>query len=335
MREALFYEKKDENTVFCRLCPKGCAIKEGHTGFCRVRENRGGKLYALNYGQCTSCAVDPMEKKPLYHFYPAHTILSLGTYGCNLRCGFCQNWEIAHGSPPAIPLTPEQVVAMTASQGPRCVGVAYTYSEPIAWYEFIFDTVRPVKEAGFRNVLVTNGFISEEPLKEILPYIDAMNIDVKSFRDDYYSKYCAGRLKPVLRTVELASQECHVEVTNLLVNGLNDSEEEISDLVNWLSGLDPAIPLHFSRYFPDFEMDLPPTPLESLYRAREIARQKLKFVYLGNVWDDEAGNTYCPNCNEVVVQREGYRIRKAAFKDGRCTACGEAIPIVGEIWERR
>ncbi|MEW6574003.1 MAG: AmmeMemoRadiSam system radical SAM enzyme [Bacillota bacterium] len=334
MREALFYEQKEENNVFCRLCPKQCAIKEGHTGFCRVKENRGGKLYALNYGFCTSSAVDPVEKKPLYHFYPAHTILSLGTYGCNLRCGFCQNWEIAHGSPPAVYMTPEQVVAVTASQGRRCVGVAYTYSEPVVWYEFVYDTVRRVREAGFKNVLVTNGFINEKPLEEILPYIDAMNIDVKSFRDGYYKKHCAGRLEPVLRTVELASQKCHVEVTNLLVTGLNDSEEEVADLVNWLADLSPNIALHFSRYFPNFEMDLPPTPVESLYRAREIARRKLKFVYLGNVWDDEAGSTYCPNCHTVVVRREGYKVRNAALKDGKCTACGEAIPIVGGVWER-
>lgn len=334
MHEALFYEKRDEK-IFCRLCPKGCGIEDGHTGFCRVKENRGGKLYAINYGHCTSSAVDPIEKKPLYHFYPAHTILSLGTYGCNLRCRFCQNWEIAHGSPPAVVVAPEQVVAMAASQGRRCIGVAYTYSEPVVWYEFIYDTVRSVKEAGFKNVLVTNGFINEKPLREMLPHIDAMNIDVKSFRDEYYREYCAGRLKPVLRTVELASKECHVEVTNLLVTGLNDSEAEVADLVNWLSDLNPEIPLHFSRYFPNFELDIPPTPVERLYRAREIARQKLKFVYLGNVWDDEGGNTYCPNCNAVIIRREGYKVRRADLEGGKCTVCGGVVPIVGRVWEER
>lgn len=333
MREALFYEKKAENTVLCRLCPKSCLIKEGHTGFCRVRENRAGTLYTLNYGQCSSCNADPMEKKPLYHFYPAHTILSVGTFGCNLRCGFCQNWEIAHGSPPTLSLTPEQVVTITKAQGPRCVGVAYTYSEPVVWYEFVLDTARQVREAGLKNVLVTNGFITEEPLRRLLPYIDAMNIDVKSFRDDYYKRVCAGRLEPVLRTVEIAREHCHVEVTNLLVTGLNDSEEEIAELVNWLAGLDPNIPLHFSRYFPNFEMDKPPTPLNTLYRARELARQKLRYVYLGNVWDEEADTTYCPECGAAVIRREGYKVRAIQLKDGKCGACGMPVNVIGHVWE--
>ncbi|MCL6559877.1 MAG: AmmeMemoRadiSam system radical SAM enzyme, partial [Firmicutes bacterium] len=273
MREALFYEKKKENTIACMLCPKKCVIREGRTGLCRVRENRGGTLYALNYGACSSCSVDPMEKKPLYHFYPAHTILSFGTYGCNLRCCFCQNWEIAHGSPPVVIISPERVVEMVKAQGRRCAGVAYTYSEPVVWYEFIHNASRLVREAGFKNVLVTNGMINEGPLRELLPYIHALNIDVKSFRDEYYVKYCAGRLQPVLKAVDLARERCHVEVTTLIVTGLNDSEEELRELVAWLAGIDPDIPLHFSRYFPNFELDLPPTPLDTLYRAREIARE--------------------------------------------------------------
>ena len=335
MHEARFYEKRDKEAVYCSLCPKGCTIKEGHTGFCRARENRNGALYVTNYGQCSACAVDPVEKKPLYHFYPAHTILSLGTFGCNLRCGFCQNWEIAHGEPRTITLEPAQVVAMTRAQGPRCIGVAYTYSEPLVWYEFVYDTARLVKEAGFKNVLVTNGFINEEPLGELLPYIDALNVDVKSFRDDYYKKICKGRLAPVLRTVALAREKCHVEVTNLIVTGLNDTEAEIAELVDWLAGLDPDIPLHFSRYFPNFEMEQPPTPVETLYRAREIARRKLRYVYLGNVWDEEADNTYCPECGTAVIRREGYKVRGLALKDGRCTACGAAVPVVGTVWERK
>ncbi|MGQ9512792.1 AmmeMemoRadiSam system radical SAM enzyme [Thermodesulfitimonas sp.] len=335
MREALFYEKQEDNAVLCRLCPKGCLIKEGRTGFCRVRENRGGMLYTLNYGQCSSCNADPVEKKPLYHFYPAHTILSLGTFGCNLRCGFCQNWEIAHGSPPTIPLTPEQVVAMAQAQGPRCIGVAYTYSEPVVWYEFVRDTARQVREAGLKNVLVTNGFIAEEPLRELLPYIDAMNIDVKSFRDDYYKHVCAGRLEPVLRTVEVAKDHCHVEVTNLIVTGLNDSAEELDALVDWLAAVDLRIPLHFSRYFPNFEMERPPTPLEVLYAARETARKKLRYVYLGNVWDEEADTTYCPNCGAAVIRREGYKVRGVRLKDGKCGACGASVDIVGSVWEAK
>lgn len=333
MREALYYRKKKGNTITCGLCPKQCVIEEDRTGFCRVRENRGGVLYALNYGRCSSCSVDPMEKKPLYHFYPAHTILSFGTYGCNLRCGFCQNWEIAHGSPPTVNVAPDAVVPMLRAQGQRCVAVAYTYSEPVVWYEFIYDTARLVKAAGFKNVLVTNGMINEAPFRELLPYIDAVNIDVKSFRDEYYVKYCAGRLKPVLETVARAHEICHVEVTTLIVTGLNDSEEEFGELAAWLGGLDPDIPLHFSRYFPNFELDLPPTPPQTLYRARDLARKSLRYVYLGNVRDEDAGNTYCPVCGAVVIRREGYRVRGSAFKDGKCTDCGATIPIVGTVWE--
>ncbi|MEW6173558.1 MAG: AmmeMemoRadiSam system radical SAM enzyme [Bacillota bacterium] len=332
MREALYYEKRKENAVVCRLCPKACVIKENQAGFCRVRENRAGALYALNYGRCTSCAVDPMEKKPLYHFYPGHTILSLGTFGCNLRCSFCQNWEIAHGSPPVVDIEPEQVAAMVGAQGPRCVGVAYTYSEPMVWYEFVIDTARSVRKAGFKNVLVTNGMINEAPLKELLPYIDAMNIDVKAFREDYYKKTCAGRLQPVKKTVAWARERCHVEVTTLIVTGLNDSEEELGELVNWLSGLDPDIPLHFSRYFPNYEMNRPPTPQSTLHRARRIARERLNYVYLGNVHDSDTGDTRCPACGTAVISREGYTARNRAFKDGKCAVCGNLIPIKGTVW---
>jgi pyruvate formate lyase activating enzyme len=274
-----------------------------------------------------------MEKKPLYHFYPAHTILSFGTYGCNLRCGFCQNWEIAHGSPSTVTVAPEAVVPMLTAQGPRCVAVAYTYSEPLVWYEFIYDTARLVKEAGFKNVLVTNGMINETPFRELLPYIDAVNIDVKSFRDEYYVKYCAGRLKPVLETVARARESCHVEVTTLIVTGLNDSEEELGELAAWLGDLDPDIPLHFSRYFPNFELDLPPTPPQTLYRARELAQERLRYVYLGNIRDGDAGNTICPVCGAVVIRREGYMVRAPALKNGKCAECGAVIPIVGTIWK--
>ncbi|MEW6182420.1 MAG: AmmeMemoRadiSam system radical SAM enzyme [Bacillota bacterium] len=335
MREALFYKKRKDNTVVCRLCPKACVIKQDRAGYCRVRENREGVLYTLNYGRCTSCSVDPMEKKPLYHFYPAHTILSLGTFGCNLHCSFCQNWEIAHGSPPAVSLEPERVAAMVGAQGPRCTGVAYTYSEPMVWYEFVRDTARLVSEAGYKNVLVTNGMVNEKPLKEILPYIDALNIDVKAFRDDFYKKTCAGRLQPVKKTVAWAREKCHVEVTTLIVTGLNDSEQELGELVEWLSGLDPDMPLHLSRYFPNFEMDRPPTPPDTLRRALRIARERLNYVYLGNIQGEGAGDTLCPACGTVVISRTGYTARNRAFEDGKCAVCGNHIPIKGTVWREK
>ncbi|RDV84280.1 AmmeMemoRadiSam system radical SAM enzyme [Ammonifex thiophilus] len=337
MREALFYEKRDGKVV-CHLCPHECAVKEGKTGLCRVRQNREEKLYTLNYGACSSCAVDPVEKKPLYHFYPGHTILSLGTWGCNLRCLFCQNWEISQGNPPTVNLEPAQVLDMLRAQGPRCIGVAYTYSEPVVWYEFVLDTAKLVKEAGYKNVLVTNGFINEEPLCKLLPYVDAMNIDLKSFRDEFYRRLCRGRLEPVKRTIEQVHRRCHLEVTTLLVTGENTGEEEIEALASWLAGLSPDIPLHLSRYFPNFEFTAPPTPLEDLYRARDIARRYLRYVYLGNVWDEEGGITYCPECRRPVIKREGYKIREVALKEGEgswlCASCSAALPLVGRVFVR-
>lgn len=334
MREAFYYEKKEQNLTACRLCPKMCTIREGKSGFCRVRQNHGGTLYATNYGKVTSYGLDPIEKKPLYHFYPGSFILSFGTVGCNLRCGFCQNWTIAHGDPDAADLTPEQAVEMAQKQldrGYPNVGIAYTYSEPFMWYEFVWDTARLARKAGLKNVLVTNGYVNETPLREILPYIDAMNIDVKGFTDDYYRKNCVGRLEPVLRTVEIAHRECHVELTTLLVTGLNDSEEEIGRLVDWVASLDREIPLHFSRYFPNFEMDLPPTPLKTLKRARDIAREKLSYVYIGNAPQLDAGDTYCPECGEELIDRAGYSVRTAGLDGNKCGRCGREIRIVGEF----
>jgi len=334
VREALYYEKKEQNLTACRLCPKLCTIKEGKSGFCRVRQNRGGTLYAANYGRLTAYALDPIEKKPLYHFYPGAAILSLGTYGCNLRCGFCQNWSIAHGNPASVALTPEQAVKMAREQvepGHPGMGIAYTYSEPLIWYEFVRDTARLARRAGLKNVLVTNGYINETPLRELLPDIDAMNIDVKAFTGDYYRKHCTGSLEPVLRTVEIACRECHVELTTLLVTGLNDSAEEIRRLVDWVAALDREIPVHFSRYFPNFELDLPPTPPDTLKMARDIAREKLAYVYVGNAPQLEAGDTYCPECGEKLIARFGYRVRPVGLDGRKCGRCGSRINITGEF----
>jgi pyruvate formate lyase activating enzyme len=280
-----------------------------------------------------------MEKKPLYHFHPGRTIFSIGTRGCNLRCGFCQNWQIAHSDAKTVYYSPRQVVEATLRtrrEGSPCAGIAYTYSEPLMWYEFVYDTSRLAREAGLVNVLVTNGYVNEKPLLELLPYVDAMNIDVKAFTDEFYRNTCAGRLDPVLKTVELASARCHVEITTLLVTGLNDSEEEVQKLTDWLAGLDPEIPLHFSRYFPKFQLELPPTPLETLSRAREIARQKLKYVYIGNAPQLDGGATSCPECGEVVIRRPGYRADLKGMVNGRCKNCSHPLRVVGaEHWSER
>jgi pyruvate formate lyase activating enzyme len=295
VREAMHYTRRDDGRALCHLCPHGCVIGEGQAGLCRVRRNRGGMLWATNYGVVSSCGLDPIEKKPLYHFHPGSSILSVGTYGCNLACAFCQNWEISQrGAAEGVEeadgeglVSPERLVeaARREAAGPRGnIGLAYTYSEPFIWYEYVIEASRLARAAGLKNVLVTNGFVAEGPLRELLPYVNAMNIDVKAFTEDCYRRTCRGALAPVKRTVELArAAGVHVELTNLLIPTLNDSDEEIGALVAWVESVDRAIPLHFSRYFPHHKLDLPPTPPATLRRAREIARARLPYVYLGNV----------------------------------------------------
>lgn len=331
MQKALFCKQQENGRVVCGLCPRSCVIGPGQAGFCRVRENKAGVLYAGNYAVCTAAAVDPIEKKPLYHFHPGATIYSIGTVGCNLHCNFCQNWEIAHGAPVTYAVTPEEAVDAALSykkQDPSCIGLAYTYSEPVVWYEFVYDTSRLARKKGLKNVLITNGYINEEPLLEILPYIDAMNIDVKGFREEYYRRTCAGKLAPVRHTVEIAYSRCNVELTTLLVTSLNDTEAEVKDLVDWIAGLDKEIPLHFSRYFPRHESDLPPTPLETLNRAAETAKEKLSYVYVGNAPGLNIGDTYCPQCGLKLIERYAYAVKITGLTDSRCSRCGYIIRIV-------
>lgn len=333
MQEARYYEKSEAGKTFCRLCPKLCNIRPGHRGFCRVRKNEEGTLYAANYGQVTSHALDPIEKKPLYHFYPGSYILSLGTLGCNLKCGFCQNWQIAHGDPDSVRVSPREAVEAAVKQiekGYPNIGLAYTYSEPLMWYEYVYDTSRLARQAGLKNVLVTNGYINEEPLLDLLPFIDAMNIDVKGFSDRYYRDTCMGRLEPVVRNVELSYQACHVELTTLLVPGLNDDPGEIRELAQWAAGLNKNIPLHFSRYFPNFNMDLDPTPPESLRAARDIAREYLNYVYIGNAPQLDGGKTLCPGCGDTLLDRAGYGTRVTGIKGGTCAKCGTETGIIVE-----
>jgi len=332
MHEAKFYEKTGDEQVRCHLCPHNCRLPEGRTGLCRVRRSEGGKLYTLNYGRISSSGLDPIEKKPLYHFYPGSQIFSVGTFGCNFHCRFCQNWEIAHGEPVTEEVSPERLVeiAIKARDHSGSIGIAYTYSEPLVWYEYVYDSAKLAHENGLKNVLVTNGSVHEEPLRQLLPYIDAMNIDVKAFTGDYYKKVCRGDLEPVMRTVEIAHGRCHVELTTLLVPGMNDGEEEIGALVDWVASLDEAIPLHFSRYFPRYKMELPPTPLETLARARELAHRKLKYVYVGNAWElgEDVNNTRCPVCQNLLVRRAGYRVTVPGLKGRTCKECGTRIEIV-------
>ncbi|MEA3328914.1 MAG: AmmeMemoRadiSam system radical SAM enzyme [Candidatus Omnitrophota bacterium] len=283
MKEALYYQKLEQGKVCCLLCPRKCVIASGKYGFCRVRKNIDGKLFSENYGRVSSIALDPIEKKPLYHFHPGKSILSLGTKGCNLSCLFCQNWQISQADDvDTRPISLEEII--NQAKKVNSFGIAYTYNEPLTWYEFILQSARFAGKKGLKNVLVTNGFINQEPLKELIPYIDALNIDLKSIDDNFYVKYCGGTLKPVLETIKTASRFAHLELTNLIIPTLNDSRENFIKLRDWIfENLGPGVPLHFSGYFPCYKMDIPPTPLKTLEMAREIALEKLRYVYLGNV----------------------------------------------------
>ena len=289
MKLALYYNKIDHSKVHCYLCPHNCIIKPGSAGVCRVRGNMEGELYSLNYGKITSIALDPIEKKPLKRFRPGSMILSVGTFGCNLKCSFCQNWTIAQesfkDSSNIFEVVPQKLVEKALGFVPSGnIGIAYTYNEPSIWYEFVYDTARLAREKGMVNVLVTNGFINREPLEKLLPYVDAMNIDVKAYTSSFYNSICRAALDDVKRTVEVSADKCHVEVTNLIIPGLNDSMKEIKELAKWLASISPEIPLHFTRFFPRYRMgDISPTPRETLVKAKELAEGYLKYVYLGNV----------------------------------------------------
>lgn len=270
----------------CELCFHHCALNEGQTGLCRARACQDGKIVCLNYGKLTSLALDPIEKKPLRRFHPGSLILSVGSFGCNLRCPFCQNHEISMAGDSGIPtveVSPEQLAAKAAELVPHGnIGVAYTYNEPLIGYEYVQDCASLVHEQGMVNVLVTNGTVEEEPWQALLPLIDAANIDLKGFTPAWYQRL-GGDLETVKRSIALAAERCHVEVTTLLVTGENDSTEEIRDLAQWLASISPEIPLHLSWFFPRYQMmDRPPTPVEQIYRLAEVAQEYLSYVYTGN-----------------------------------------------------
>ncbi len=331
MKEARFYEKRDDGRIICRLCPDNCLIAEGKRGACKVRKNDKGTLIAENHGLISAAHVDPIEKKPLYHFYPGRPILSLGTAGCNLHCLFCQNWEISQSTVeevPLQPLSPAQAIE-AARRIENNIGIAYTYNEPIIWYEYVEDTARLAAQAGLKNVMVTNGYVNPEPLKEMIPLIDAFSVDLKGFREEFYRKYTKSRLEPVLESLKMIRESGkHLEITNLVVTGLNDDPDEFERLTDWVAGeLGGRTILHISRYFPAWKMHNEPTPLSTLYRFYEIARKKLDFVFLGNVPGTEGReDTLCPRCGATVIRRTGYVTRITGLDhEGRCTSCGEKV----------
>jgi len=303
--------------IQCQLCPKLCVIEPGQSGECRVRINIDGVLRTVVYGYPCSIHVDPVEKKPLFHFLPSTNILSLATVGCNLHCRNCQNWEISQANPEdtrAIFCPPEKLVQLTGQS--RCLSLPYTYTDPIIYYEYTYDTAKLAKQANIRNVLVTAGYINEEPWKQLLQYIDAANIDLKAISDDFYRQVCSATLKPVQKALVLArAGGILVEVTNLIIPTLNDKPEQIRELARWVrANLGGDTPMHFSRFFPRYKMrNLPPTSLKTLDLAREIAMSEgLNFVYIGNISSKEGQNTYCPDCKALLIERSGYTILQKA-----------------------
>lgn len=329
--QALYYKKEGEK-IRCLLCPRECLIAAGGIGACHTRRERDGELHVLNYGRVAALNLDPVEKKPLYHFYPGKPILSVGTCGCNLFCSFCQNWSLARGEPGQVEgyTAPEEILRILEREGgpDQVPAVAYTYNEPLTWYEYVYDTARLLQSQGYRNVLVTNGYISPEPLCELLPFIDAMNIDLKAFSDSFYRDYCRGRLEPVLSTIATAVKAGHVEVTCLLIPGLNDEASEQEALAAYLGGLSPDLVLHYSRYFPQYKLELPPTSPEKMQEAVSIARKHLRYVYAGNINLPGASNTLCPYCGNLLIERSSYRTRVCGLSGRNCSRCDNRISIV-------
>ncbi|MFV1958056.1 MAG: AmmeMemoRadiSam system radical SAM enzyme [Planctomycetota bacterium] len=316
--------------VQCELCPKACVIAPGQSGECRIRVNLDGRLLAVTYGHPSAIYVDPVEKKPLFHFLPGTDILSLATVGCNLHCKNCQNWTLSQENPEdadAYDVPPKRIPVLARENA--CSSVAFTYSDPVVFYEYSLDGFRAAKAAGLRTVLVTAGYINPAPLRKLAAYVDAANVDIKAYSDDFYRRVCDGTLKPILDGIVLAKEEgVHLEITNLVIPTLNDEAGMIRDLARWvMKHLGPDTPLHFSRFFPRYQMRaLPPTPSATLDRARGIALDVgLHYVYIGNVMRPGGSDTHCPACGRLLIQRSRFRVLKNDLVDGACPRCGHEI----------
>ncbi len=331
MVEAKHYKKLDEGGIECVNCPRHCRITDLERGFCGVRENRGDTYYTLVYGLPCAANVDPIEKKPLFHFHPGTTAFSIATAGCNVNCKFCQNWDISQSRPEQtnnIKLMPEQVVEVCRNY--KAPTIAYTYSEPVVFYEYMYDTAKAGHEKGVNSVMITGGYIEEKPLTELMPHLDAIKVDLKAIREDYYKNIVHGELKPVLdRLVQMKNAGMWVEIVYLIVPTLNDTDAEFHDLAQWIRGnLGVETPLHFSRFFPQYLLkDLPPTPESTMQRAYDISRAEgMQFVYLGNLTAHPSESTYCPGCGEIVIGRRGFQITGYNLDGNRCKNCGRVIP---------
>lgn len=335
MKEAMLYKQLEEGRVHCFLCSQHCRIEPGEVGKCGVRQNRDGKLQSLVYGKLIARHVDPIEKKPLFHFFPGTTSYSIATAGCNFRCLFCQNSDISQtpredGIIYGKSVAAEEIVE--SAQRERCDSISYTYTEPTIFMEYALDVAALAKERGLANVFVSNGYMTGEALDAAAPFLGAANVDLKAFSDRYYQEQCGARLKPVLMTLEAMKRKgIWLEVTTLIVPGLNDNEAELKELAGFLVGLGPETPWHISRFHPTYRMtDRPPTPVQTLRRARQIGLDAgLFYVYTGNVPGDSGENTYCHSCGAELINRIGYSIRKRNLQDGACTRCGTALEGTG------
>jgi pyruvate formate lyase activating enzyme len=332
MKEARFWNEKD-GKIHCELCARHCNIAEGKTGVCEVRKNEDGKLYSLNYGLAAPINVDPIGKKPLFHFTPGSLVLSLGTAGCNFKCDYCQNFELSQAKIEKVQtrrVTPKKINNLARKN--RCDGIAWTYNEPTVWYEFVYDSAKYLKRKGFFNVFITNGYIEKQPFIELSPFLDAINVDIKAFSDDFYSKISRAHLKPVLETCRLAKENnLHVEISYLLVPPLNSNPQEIQRLSKWIiNKLGRSTPLHFLRFFPAHRLrDISPTSKEALIEAERIAKMEgLHNVYINNLPGSKYQDTYCSNCGEMLVHREEFYTILNRISDSKCPRCKAEVLMV-------
>ena len=331
--EARFYEKLPYKKIRCKLCPRECVIDDRERGYCGARENRGGTYWSLVYARVCAAHVDPIEKKPLFHFLPGSAAFSVATAGCNVNCKFCQNWDISQVRPEQVSsnfLPPKDLAAITRRN--ECRSIAYTYSEPVVFCEYVLDSAEAGRAAGVKSVVISGGYIQEEPLKQLCRRVDAIKIDLKAFSEKYYKEVVNGELKPVLNALAtIRKLGTWTEVVYLVVPTLNDSDEEFRGLARWTKAeLGPDVPLHFSRFYPEYLLkNLPPTPLATLERAKAICdAEGLHYVYIGNVPGHPAENTWCPKCRRAVVERAGFTVRALHIEKGKCKFCQQVIPGV-------
>lgn len=325
----MFFDKIISNKIQCGICPHNCLLNIGKTGICGVMSNQGGTIKNMAYGLLSAINTDPVEKKPLYHFYPGSQIMSIGSYGCNFKCNFCQNWQISQINYNNInnhkAFTVNQIANMAVNDNNN-IGLAYTYNEPTVWFNFMHELAIKMQITGKKNVMVTNGFINPKPLAILLDYIDAFNVDLKAFDNNFYNTLVGGQLQPVINTLKtIAKSNCHLEITYLVIPGKNDNTDTFTDMVNFIANeLGTNIVLHLSRYFPNYKQTQPPTNQNILNNLYFIAKQKLKYVYIGNT--NSINTTYCPNCNAELINRDGYKITFTNnYVNGKCNICNSQI----------